>query len=358
MKEKDSRRPRVVISGYYGFGNVGDELILSSIIHNLRSLDEFRIFVLSANPDQTISLYNVRAIKRSNLKGILQVLKEADLFISGGGTLFQDVTSSRSLFYYLGLIDLARTLRKKVMVYAQGIGPINNWFNRILTQHVLNNVQLITTRDEESVKALKNLGVWRPKIFLSADPVFSYIDIQTHLGRMRIERRIGISVRRWPKAPHLSDVIAKAADKLIAKLGVEVIFFPFHPDDRSLCHEILKMMERRAKVCEENPLEFSNLINRVDLVMGMRLHALILAACNYIPMVGIGYDPKVINLIRYLKQQLVGQIEKLTVEELVQTTEIVFCAREEYTRRLKKFVPFLHKRAELSPRLAVELIKK
>lgn len=352
-------RPRVVISGYYGFGNVGDELILASIVHDLRQVGEWRIFVLSANPQKTASAYKVRAVNRSSLGDILRVLRGADLFISGGGSLFQDVTSTRSLYYYLGLIDLAQTMYKKVMVYGQGIGPINNWFNRVLANHILNNVQLITVRDEDSLKELKKLGVCRPKIVVSADPVFSYVDVGAHLGQMRIERRIGVCIRRWPKAPHLPAVVAKACDELIDKLGVEIFFFPFQPDDRFLCYEVLGMMNRKAEVLEgKNPLTFSNLINQVDILLGMRLHALILAATNYIPMVGISYDPKVNSFIRYVGQRLAGQVESLTAEELAHTTEVVFRAREEYASRLKKLVPYLRKRAEVNPKLALELARK
>lgn len=357
-RREQKRRPRVVISGYYGFDNVGDELILSSIVHNLRRVGEWRIFVLSSNPAKTSSTYNVRAVNRSSPRDVLRVLRGADLLISGGGSLFQDVTSSGSLLYYLGLIDLAQTMHKKVMVYAQGIGPINNSFNRILTSHVLNNVHLITVRDEDSIKELKNLGVHRPEIVLSADPVFCYADVRTHLEQMRRERRIGVCIRRWPRAPHLPRVVAEASDELISKLGVEIVFYPFHPDDRSLSYEVLGMMERDAQVCEEkNPLEFSSLINQVDLVVGMRLHSLILAAANYIPMVGISYDPKVNSLIRYVGQRLAGQIENLTAQELAHTTEVVFRARDEYRRRLEKFVPYLRKRAEINHRLALELIR-
>lgn len=353
------RYPTVVISGYYGFGNVGDELILASIIHNLRQLREWRIFVLSANPEETTSLYNVRSVNRWSLKDILRVLRKADLFISGGGTLFQDMTSSLSLYYYLGLIDLAKTMHKKVMVYGQGIGPINKWFNRLLINHILNNVELITIRDEDSLTELKRLGISRPRIVLTADPVFSYVDVRTHLSKMRRERRIGISIRRWPKVLDLPCVIAKAGDELIDSLGVKIDFFAFHPDDEDLCYEVIGMMNRKAQILKEsNPFEFSNLINQVDLLLGMRLHALILAATNYVPMVGIGYDPKVNSLLRFIGQRLIGPVESLTVRELVHIIEVVYKAREEYTKRLERFVPLLCRRAELNPRLALELVNK
>jgi len=120
---------KIIISGYYGFGNTGDEAILTGILKNLREEscclgEDFDFTVLSADPSSTSRDYGVRAVNRTGLKDILKSLWGCDLFISGGGGLLQDVTGRQfSIFYYLGLALLARLCGKKVSIYAQGMAP-------------------------------------------------------------------------------------------------------------------------------------------------------------------------------------------------------------------------------------------
>ena len=104
---------------------------------------------------------------------VIRAIGKCDLFISGGGSLLQDVTSTRSILYYLALMMMALIFRKPVMVYANGIGPINKKMNRILTRVILNRVDYITLRDEDSKAFLHQLGVTNENIIVTADPVFT-----------------------------------------------------------------------------------------------------------------------------------------------------------------------------------------
>ena len=114
---------RYLISGYYGFGNAGDEAILRAIVRNLRECDpEAQLTVLSARPELTAREHSVEAVRRTDLLRIAACMRRADLFISGGGGLLQDVTSSRSLLYYLSLIRLAQLQRCPTMIFANSMG--------------------------------------------------------------------------------------------------------------------------------------------------------------------------------------------------------------------------------------------
>src|SRR2546428_13135892 len=114
---------RIVVSGYYGFGNGGDEAVLEAIVGALRArLPQAQVVVLSAAPDQTRLLHGVAGVSRTT--GALPAIAGADLFISGGGTLIQDATSARSALYYLGLLGVATVLAHATMGYAAGIGPV------------------------------------------------------------------------------------------------------------------------------------------------------------------------------------------------------------------------------------------
>jgi len=130
---------KVVISGYYGFGNVGDEAVLEALVSGLKKwFPACEITVLSALPQNPSTQNNTRTIYRYDLIEIFRAIQRSDLLISGGGTLLQDVTSRRSLWYYLGIILLAKCLNKKVVILAQGFGPIRRKINQWLVRMVLN----------------------------------------------------------------------------------------------------------------------------------------------------------------------------------------------------------------------------
>ena len=117
---------KILISGYYGFNNIGDESILKAVIDNLyEKLDGIEVTVLSRDPGSTAEKYGVRSKNRKSAMAILSEIKRCDLLISGGGSLLQDVTSGRSIIYYLMIIKAALVMGKKVFIYSQGIGPIN-----------------------------------------------------------------------------------------------------------------------------------------------------------------------------------------------------------------------------------------
>ena len=128
----------ILISGYYGFNNIGDESILRTVIDNLREkLPDIDITVLSHDPAQTSAKYGVKAARRMSLWDILRCVLRCDLLLSGGGSLLQDATSARSILYYLFILRLAQLMGKKTFIYSQGIGPISDPRNRRLTASTL-----------------------------------------------------------------------------------------------------------------------------------------------------------------------------------------------------------------------------
>ena len=179
---------RVLLSGYYGFDNAGDEAVLYAIIESLRQAGIDDITVLSAKPEATAAQYQVRAVDRWGKKALYKAVKDCDLLISGGGSLLQDVTSKNGILYYLGIIWLAQMQKKSVMIYAQGIGPIEHKRNRRLTAKLLNKAQAITVRDLPSRQTLMEMGVYK-EIQVGVDPVMG-IDtklIDAALGKGYLE---------------------------------------------------------------------------------------------------------------------------------------------------------------------------
>ncbi|MBX6377091.1 MAG: polysaccharide pyruvyl transferase family protein, partial [Clostridia bacterium] len=167
---------RFLVSGYYGFGNAGDEAILAALVSGLRSeaarlpgQPEVDVVVLSGRPEETAADHGVRAIPRTDFVAVARAVAAADVVLSGGGSLLQDVTSHKNIPYYLAIVALGLAARRRTMAYAQGVGPVGSWAGRAAIRAVLDRVDLITTRDPHSAEFLRAIGVERPPIEVTAD---------------------------------------------------------------------------------------------------------------------------------------------------------------------------------------------
>lgn len=284
---------KVLISGYYGFGNTGDEAILLAMVTSLRAeVPNIEITVASAKPLETQEKYGVKAIDRS-VGAIRRAMIKSDLFISGGGGLLQDVTSVRSLAYYCSLLLLARVERVPIMIYGQGIGPIHWFFSKILVRLAVSGANVITVRDEGSKKMLEEFGV-RREVIVTADP--SLLLKPVHISRLNGVKRpvIGFAIRAWKGIDY--NQIAKAADEVSDKVGASIAFIPFHSGrDRLVAEQIISKMKAHAQIVNgtDLPSEVLGVVGELDAMVGMRLHSNIFASLQGIPFLPIAYDPKV-----------------------------------------------------------------
>lgn len=356
---------KVVLSGYYGFDNAGDEALLWSIAGKLRELKpDLRVIVLSANPSRTGELYGVEAVPRANPLALLMTLRRADLLISGGGSLLQDVTSWRSIIYYLGVIALARLLGTPVMYYAQGVGPIRRGWARWLTRFISDRVNLITLRDEDSRREMTQLGVKRPPMMVTADPVLA-LKPEQWLGKdasLNQEGKqppwAGFSLRQWKGLEGYKKVIAQAADYL-AERGWEVVFLPFHhPDDLAVSRQVAAMMRYPSRVIEEQLTARALLyqVGRMNLLIGMRLHSLVFAAVNGVPMLGVSYDPKVDAFLEALGRRPAGSVSDLSAPEFISRLENLLKRLPREQEHVLQQSERLREKANLTACLALELL--
>lgn len=350
---------RIVVSGYYGFGNVGDEAVLAATLSAIRSrLPAARLTVLSANPPQTRRLHNVHSIHRTGA-GVIRALAGADLFLSGGGSLIQDVTSARSAVYYLGVLALAGFLSRRTMIFAQGIGPIRRRWIRRLARLVLNRVHLITVRDEDSIRAVRELGV-RGIAHLVADPVFALDPapeehVRDFVGRAGGSPRIGVALRPWGDDAYVASVV-EALHGVRSALGGTVIMFAFHPErDLRLSRAAAETLG--AQVAPDlPPRETLAAIGTLDVLVGVRLHALICAVAMSVPPVGLSYDPKVDGLFRRIGVGHLLPVNGLQPGPLQQAILSAWNAREEIRPRLVQLSKTLREDALRAADLAEALV--
>lgn len=265
----------------------------------------------------------VKAYDRFNVFQVLRAISEADLVLSGGGGLIQDVTSLRSLLYYLSVMASADVLGKPFIVFAQGFGPVRTSIGRFLTRLVIRRARLITLRDEDSLKDLISIGVRRNNVRVTADPAFllepapperGYKILKSlgfdRGGDMKGTPLVAFSLRPWPRRYEPDPgwespkCFAEVLDSITEKTGARIVLVPLYPrQDVPLLRAVSESMRVPAPVASglDDPRDVMALLGGVDLVVGMRLHSLIFAVCSGVPVVGISYDPKVERLLLELE---------------------------------------------------------
>ncbi len=326
----------VLISGYYGFNNTGDEAMIETMSMLLAKRD-YGLIVLSSNPERTKELYNVQAYNRYKLWEVIKAIRKADIVVSGGGTLFQDITSKKSIWYYLGIVKLAQLMGKKVCVAYQGMGPLQTKLYRKMTKNTLNkkSVKLVALRDEQAISFAKELGIKEEKIIFSSDMIFmmqpppkerclKILKDNVH-GLKEGQKLIGLSIREW-KDKDRTDLFAELADKLVEKYDARIVFFPFHkPKDAEISKIVMhKMKHEDQAVLMPNrylPSEILGTMGLMDVNIGVRLHSLVFSAVMNVPTIGISYDPKIDGFLEMINMTPVCTYDEIAVDKILNYVE-------------------------------------
>ena len=339
LLDKNPFRPNdVLISGYYGFKNTGDDSLLKAIVDGLKKQKEnITITVLSKTPKETSALYGVKSINRFNFIKICRILKKTRLLISGGGSLLQDVTSTKSYLYYSTIIKLALKCNAKVMIYANGIGPLINAKNRADCKKLLEKVDVVTLRDSDSMQELINMGLEK-NVTVTADPAFS---LQSNEVPTSKDYFI-VSVRRWKKLPADFDTtIAEICKKVKEKYNLSPVLVPMQSKlDLDLCTKIASCCDGEVKSNFTNIGDMLGYFKNSHFVLGMRLHALIYSLSMGVPVIPLSYDPKIDAIVKewgckefsaekFDKQNLLAQIDEVIAnrdalsQDITKTTKIM-----------------------------------
>ncbi|MBM7866584.1 polysaccharide pyruvyl transferase CsaB [Heliobacterium gestii] len=352
----------IVLSGYFGYDNAGDEALLKAMIETLQRLrPDVHIVVLSGKPAFTRRLHQVEAVHRYNPFSVITALLRADLVISGGGSLLQDVTGVLTIPYYLLVIALARLFRRKVMFYAQGIGPVRRAFGQRLIRMVANKAHLITLRDFASQERLRQWGVNAPPIVVTADPVFSLYNRQGSRRAAETGRKQAVfCLRRWPDFAELESSVLAVAEYLLTR-GWRVSFLPMHrTEDTPYSIELASRLQHPSVQVIQHHADFQesiDIIGASDLVIGVRLHALIFATMQGVPVVGIAYDPKVRDMMNEMKRPAFGDGTPLNPDTLMVEVERILDDYDGERKRARLWAEQMSERSEKTARMALQLLE-
>ena len=311
--EREARgRSGVVICGAYGMGNSGDEAILDAIVAEMRAIDPLMpLTVMTRDPAGASARLGLTAVHTFNFPRFLAVMRRRALYINGGGSLIQDVTSRRSLWYYLFTLRAAKRLGCKVMMYGCGIGPVKRPGGVARTRRVLNScVDAITLREPDSIEELARFGVTKPEIILASDPALTLPSAPAEEVDAALEaagaapggKYICFALRLWPGFGEKAGVFAAAARHAHEAYGLTPVFLPInHLDDGQAAALVAEKLGDTPHVLLPGPMSSAlviGLMSRMQVVVSMRLHGLIFAAGQGVPLIGVSYDPKVTAFLR------------------------------------------------------------
>lgn len=347
----------ILVSGYFGYNNIGDEAILKGLIDGIREIsDNIEIVVLSKNPDWTMAKYNVKAVNRSKISDIIRAIKSCDMLVSGGGSLLQDITSRKSILYYLAILKMAMIFKKKTFIYSQGIGPITHWRNKFLTRSILNQVDFINVRDNQSKRVLSELGINRDDILVTCDTVFGINKPSGDAGKEILEKlnvdmskkNIAYTIIDWKKYRNRTiEEIIKSVEFVLEREDVNIILIPFfyHVDldiETEIYEKLKKKYDNIYLVKEYLHIErYLSLTRNMDIMLSMRLHGLIFATLMGAYPIGISYDPKIDGLMKELNRIQKHYVEdfdgKEVGEDIVSALKNLDKLKEETNKYLEKF---------------------
>jgi len=366
---RKSGRCGVLICGAYGMSNAGDEAVLDALLAEMRSIDPaMPMTVLSRTPADTRARHGVAAIHMFNVPAFLRVMRRTRLFINGGGSLIQDVTSSRSLWYYLYTLMAAKHRGCRVMMYGCGVGPVNRRFNRRLAGRMIDRyVDAITLRESQSTGVLAELGVKRPTVAVASDPALFLASAEDAAvdalfdaaGLDKTERYFCLCLRRWTDMEKKAPLFAAAADYAREKYGLQPVLLSINPkQDAEICAQVAQTCSARVvTVTDDMGIDvLVGFIARMQAVLSMRLHALIFSASQAVPLIGVSYDPKVAAFLEHISQKNCVAFSDL--REAAQLFPLIDAAagadRDALRRETEKIMAIEHRNVETARRLLKE----
>ncbi|HYO49309.1 MAG TPA: polysaccharide pyruvyl transferase family protein [Chloroflexia bacterium] len=389
LPRKRSKRTRIVLLGWYGSDNLGDEAVLQAVVEALQARGFTDLYILSVDPAKTQAKLSLPAGPRAPWS--LQALRAmwgARALVLGGGGLIQDGTSVYNLPIYTLFVMLARLFGLKVVAWGLGVEPIFTLLGKLQARYVCRVADHFSVRDFASKRLLVKAGVPSQRIKITADPAFlimpdpyilseeasvkpRVIFCLRHLSDnhpgINLHYLLPVSVRKrfgvgWkpPIARHqrFIEAMARGVKVCTEEFGATVALLPLWPgrDD-----DVLAEVEQAAIKLgvQTNSLERADIMNTpssiagyvgsADLLVSMRLHALIFGARQAVPMLAISYARKVRGLMRTLgAERWVVEVETRNPppEEVEMKLRLLWQLREEESRKLERAGDEAHRRAQ------------
>ncbi len=333
LSESLPKARHVLLSGYYGASNVGDELILRSISERLEAADPaVQVWVGAENTDQVEINHGLQSFQRKSLPDALHAARTASAVVLGGGGLWHDYTFERS-GGLLGLFDtpqisiagfgalplMCRMFDVPFHVVGMGIGPMTDPDARRMMRFVGRHAESIMVRDAESAAHAAAFDGLPVEVSQAPDVVYglalspSAVPPDIEAFRQRGYRIVGLNLRPWAHTDEdaLVESVRNALAEAASRQPLALVGIPMQAGERVdtavLGRVAAALGDSVPALVLRAPLSTEQLIDTLaslDVLVSMRLHACLLAHRLGRPVVGIAYDPKVVNHFSELERAL------------------------------------------------------
>lgn len=352
---------RLLIAGYFGCGNLGDDAILLGFLQGLQGRD-VDVTVMSGYPEETHRLYGVRCIPRRENDAFQEALQRSDALVFPGGSIFQDVTSVASVNYYAGLVGKAKKAGKKVIMLGQGVGPLNNFLGKRLAAGAFNSADVIAVRDAASVQTLKALNVKvTPRVcgdlaFLLPPPKNMEETSSFQVGNMKT---IGIAPRPFGKHKEIVQMFGDLCRLLFQNNFMPVLIEMDHESDRQLLDDIEKTQGGKVPSIRkvQTPMQLQQRMARMEAIIAVRLHAGILASTVGVVPFMVSYDPKVAAFASSMNLPSPPGVQGMTAARLYESFTNFYKDRERHLATIERRREEMIKLAEANMNLLFDFIK-
>lgn len=298
---------KVFIVGYYGSHNLGDELLLQETIKLCEGYTpRHHISALSYHVTSTVQMHKIKGVSRNKFFKIMSSIKSCDVVICGGGSMLQNITSNRSLIYYLALLNYATFQNKTVLMLGNGIGPIKGRLQEAMVIKTLKKLDYIHLRDEGSYQWVKRFR--DNHVDLGSDLAFS-TPIDVHAEK---SMSILLNLRKWPHVDTLTSPISTFLDQQKSR-GYTVSCLSMQRGNDDVVLSTFGNVLPHASIDE-----LVRDVASAKIVVAMRLHTLILSASLKIPFIGIAYDPKVAFFCKSMNMPYFESLDTVNADQLNQ----------------------------------------
>ncbi len=361
---------RIFIVGASSGTNVGDNLFFECILRDFENEEPEVMFTIPArNPDwfaKYLSQYSIEIIPIRNIDLLLKLplilvravkaMYSSDLILITAGMYYDwSLFNPRqnTLFAFLIFVAIAKMLRRPIGAYCAGVGPICTRLGKYLIRFIFNALTFIILRDKTSESLLQTIGVTKPPIFVTIDPVVNVIptdeETTSHIlvsnGIPRSNVKVGVNINylmdamakpdsRWNESEFI-EVIASAADSIVEDFQAVIIFIVMCSDDIDMTEKIqCKMTHKKGSTLLRlytgyTSSEIAGIISKLDAMIGMRLHSVVIATAMGVPTIAVSYAPKVQSYMEMLEQgKHVLQLNELSSEKLLGKFQELWLSRD------------------------------
>ena len=348
------RRRYVIIHGFYGMGNVGDEAILAATLAAIRQAGAEPL-VFAWNAERVRADFGVASLNPMHPVATVAVwaaLLQARAFLLGGGGLIKDFGGSpRSLERWMKMLEAASKLGVKTMTWSVGVEPLRYPESERRVRKVLERIDAVTVRDAGSAARLRQAGLVR-EVLVTADPVPFLARPWRDQRRASGGLRIAVCLRHWHASrPAIDnpevfqqclDALAATLDHLHDRHEASLTFIPFRTakgdDDREVAKAVQQRLRSPATIVTTPAPGVNETLGRLaeaDLVIAMRLHAIIMATSIGVPSLALAYMPKVRDYMAEIGQEcFCSGMQEVTALLLTTQAEAIIADRHRLSDNL------------------------